>query len=259
MWETLKTFVPPLRWVLLLLVLAVVFALIRVPAGWAAHFMTRDTTLGLSGVSGSLWEGQARMASVEVDSHHYALGALHWDLSPLSLLTLSPCADVEASLEGQTMEGRACASASGRLTVTQANIDAPAQLLQEGLPFPVRGRLSGGVERMALGDDGLSELKGNLVWSGARVHAEDRWVSLGRHAAEYHYDPEQDAVVANVFDLDAPLTLDVVTRLPLSGGIFIEGELELSESFSRDIQAEEWLPMVLEHRDGRHYRVDLQF
>ncbi len=259
MWDTLSKFIPPVRWILLLLLLTIVFAVTRIPATWAAHFMTQGNTLGLSGVQGTVWSGQARLASIEIDNQHYSLGALRWELSPLSLLTLTPCADVNASLENQTIDGRVCAGMGGTVSVTDTSIDAPASLVQAGVPVPIQGQLAANIQAMQMEQGRLSQLQGNLTWTNARLQAEGSWLALGSFAAEARYDAEQDALVADVFDLDGPIDLEVETRLPLAGGIFVEGELELTGAFSEQIQAREWMPMVLDHREGNRYHVDLQF
>lgn len=259
MWETLSKFIPPVRWVLLLLLLTIVFALTRIPATWAAYFMTQGNTLGLSGVQGTVWSGQARMASLEIDNQNYSLGVLRWELNPWSLLGLTPCADVSAALEAQTIDGRVCAGLGGSVRVSDTSIDAPASLVQAGVPVPIQGQLAANIQSLEMDQGRLTDLQGNLSWSGARVQAEGTWVTLGSFAAEARYDAEQDALVADVFDLDGPIQLEVETRLPLSGGIFVKGDLELSGAFSDQIQAREWMPMVLDHREGNRYHVDLQF
>lgn len=259
MWDTLSKFIPPLRWVLVVIVLTAIFAVTQIPASWAAYFMTQGNTLALSGVTGTVWSGQARMSSIEIDNQHYSLGVLQWQLSPLTLLTLSPCADVDARLEGQQIEGRACTGLTGQLEVTGASIDAPASLVQAGVPFPVEGQLSANLQTLRMRNQQLTELQGSLSWTNARVQADGTWANLGSFAAEATYDPEQDALVADVFDLEGPIDLDVKARLPLAGGIFVKGVLELSGAFSDQIQAREWLPMVLDHQSGNRYNVDLQF
>jgi len=259
MWDTLSKFIPPIRWILLLIVLTLLFALTRIPATWAAYFMTQGSTLGLSGVQGTVWSGQARMASIEIDNRHYSLGALRWELSPWSLLTLTPCADVNATLENQNIDGRVCAGLGGSVRVSDTSVDAPASLIQAGVPVPIQGQLAANIQTLRMKGGQLSELQGNLSWTGARVQADGTWVTLGSFAAEARYDAERDALVADVFDLDGPIDLEVETRLPLAGGIFVEGELELTGAFSDQIQAREWLPMVLDHQAGNRYHVDLQF
>lgn len=257
--DTLTKFIPPVRWVLLLILLTSVFAVSQIPASWAAYFMTQGNSLALSGVSGTVWNGRARMSSIEIDNQHYSLGALQWELSPLSLLGLKPCAQVDARLESQQIEGRACAGLNGNVDVSNAIIEAPANLIQAGVPFPISGQLFGNIETLRMSNQRLSGLKGNLRWDNARVQAEGAWVNLGGYAAEALYDETQDSLVAEVFDLEGPLDLEATVRLPLSGGIFVQGNVELTGAFSDQIQASEWLPMVLDHQDGNRYAIDLQF
>jgi len=258
-WQKLTPFIPSWRWLLALAVLTVVFAVTRIPASWGAYLMTQGNGLGMSGLSGSLWRGRAGMTSVEIDNQHYSLGALQWRLSPWSLLILRPCADLQARLEGQNLEGRVCASLNGAVRVTDTQLEAPAQLIQAGVAVPLDGRLSANIKTLILKNQQLSELDANVSWTGARINAEGRWYPLGAYAAEAHYDPEADALVAETFDLEGPIDLDLTLRLPLAGGIFVKGELALDEAFSRQIQANEWLPLVLDARGDNRYAVDLQF
>ncbi len=258
MWQKLSDFIPRLRWLILLLVLALVFGLTQIPATWGAYFMTQGNTLGMTGVNGTLWNGRASMTSIEIDNNAYSLGELQWQLNPWSLLGLQPCANVSAVLERQQIGGRACASVNGSLKVTGASIDAPANLIQAGIPVPIDGDLVANISTLVMKGQQLQELQGNLSWTGARVQAEGNWVSLGNYAAEYHYNGE-DAIVAKVFDLDAPLTLDATVTLALAGGVDVQGELTLEPAFSERIQAQEWLHLILESPEPYQYRIDLQY
>jgi len=259
MWQKLSPFIPSWRWILALVVLTLIFVVMRIPASWGAYLMTQGNGLGMSGLSGSLWQGRAGMTSVEIDGQHYSLGVLQWRLSPWSLLILRPCADLQARLEGQNLEGRVCASLSGAVRVTDTQLEAPAQLIQAGIAVPIDGRLSANIKTLAMKNQQLSELDANVSWTRARINAEGRWYQLGAFAAEARYDPEADALVADTFDLEGPIDLEATLRLPLSGGIFIQGELALDDAFSRQIQASEWLPLVLDARGENRYGVDLQF
>ena len=259
LWQKLTAFIPSWRWFLALVMLTLVFAVTRIPASWGAYLMTQGNGLGMSSLSGSLWRGRAAMTSLEIDNRHYTLGALRWRLNPWSLLIFRPCADLQARMEGQNLEGRVCASLNGAVRVTDTQLEAPAQLIQAGVAVPIDGRLSANIKTLAMKNQQLSELDANLSWTRARINAEGRWYQLGAYAAEAHYDPDADALVADTFDLEGPIDLDVTLRLPLSGGIFVQGELALDEAFSRQIQAAEWLPLVLDAQGENRYAVDLQF
>lgn len=258
MWEKLSDFIPRLYWLVVLVVFTLIFIVMQIPASWGAYMMTRGNTLGLTGVLGTVWEGRASMSSVEIDNNYYSLGELRWDLRPLSLLGLNPCADVLATLEErQRIEGRVCAGLGGRVRVTDASIDAPADLIQAGIPTPIDGRLSATISTLEMRGEQMRDLEGKLSWTEARVQGDGTWASLGSFAAEFSYDGE-DAIVADVFHLESPIDLDVQATLALAGGVDLQGELILDPSFSDEIQAEEWLHLMLESPERYRYRVDMQ-
>lgn len=257
MWEKLSDFIPPLRWVVLLVVLALGFAVSQIPATWGAHLMTQGSTLGMTGVNGTLWQGRASMTSIEIDNTHYSLGELRWHLQPRSLLTLTPCANVVAQLDRQRIEGRVCASLDGSVRVSNASVDAPTSLVQAGIPTPIDGQLAATLSTLELKGEQLHALRGNLSWTNARVQTEGNWTSLGSYAAEFHYDGE-GAIVAQVFDLEGPIDLDVTAIFALVGGVDLQGELVLEPGFSNQIQAGEWLHLMLESPEPYRYRVNMQ-
>ncbi|MDQ2076653.1 type II secretion system protein N [Marinimicrobium sp. ABcell2] len=257
MWEKLSDFIPRLRWVVLLIVLTLGFAVTQIPATWGAYLMTQGNTVGMTGVNGTLWQGRASMTSVEIDGIQYSLGELRWQLDPASVLTLRPCANVVSELERQRIEGQVCARTNGTIRVTNASIDAPASLIQAGLPVPVDGQLAATISSLALQGEHLRELQGRLSWTNARVQTEGNWTSLGSYASEFQYNG-RDAIVAQVFNLNGPVELDGTVTLALVGGVDIQGQMTLSPAFSDEIQAEEWMPMVLESPERYRYRLDLQ-
>jgi general secretion pathway protein N len=257
MWEKFSDFIPRLRWVVLLIVLTLGFAVTQIPAAWAAYFMTQGNTLGMSGVNGTVWQGRASMTSVEVDGIQYSLGELRWQLNPASLFSLRPCATVVSELERQRIEGQVCARTNGTIRVSNASIDAPASLIQAGVPVPLDGQLAATISSLVLRGENLQALQGRLSWTNARVQAEGNWTSLGSYASEFQYDG-QGAVVAQVFNLNGPVELDATVTLPLAGGVNIKGNMTLSPAFSDEIQAEEWMPMVLESSERYNYRLDLE-
>ncbi|WP_020210698.1 type II secretion system protein N [Gilvimarinus chinensis] len=242
-----------IRWILFGLVCTLIFAVTQIPATWGAYVMTNGTGLGLSGISGSLWQGKAGMASVRIDGRSYSLGELNWQLKPLSLLTLNPCADVTASLDRQQINGRACASTSGALKLSDANISIPAALIQD-LPEPTKlnGLVSAHIDTLKLNGQSLEALKGNLSWTNARLHNGQNWLTLGAFAADLSASDEGH-IRADIFSLEGPVDLTGNVVMPLTGGIIIDANFSFSDEFAREVQADQWLPMLAEPLDdGRH-------
>lgn len=242
-----------IRWILLTLLCWLVFVITQIPASWGAYLMTKGNALAMSGVHGTLWQGGAGMASIRIDGRDYALGKLSWKLSPWSLLTLSPCAQLSTDLERQQVEGTACASASGSLTLKNTQISVPASLIQ-GLPEPTRisGQISAHIEALKLKGQSLERLTGNLSWTGARLHNGQAWLNLGAFAADLSAT-DKGEIQATIFSLDGPIDLQGQVIMPLTGGIHIDGNFALADQFAQEVQASQWLPLMAEPlENGRH-------
>lgn len=248
-----------IRWIALGLVFWLAFVITQIPASWGGYLMTNGTPLSLSGISGTLWQGKASMASVLIDGRHYTLGRLEWQLKPLSLLTLNPCATISTDLERQQVSGTACAGVGGALTLSNANISIPAGLIQ-GLPEPteISGQLSAHIDTLKLKANKLAALKGNLSWSKARLNNGQTWLNLGAFAADLSATAEGD-IRADVFSLEGPIDLTGNVVMPLTGGIHVDGVFALTDSFAREVQADQWLPMVAEPLDDGRQRIKMTF
>jgi general secretion pathway protein N len=251
------------RWILLGVALWLVFAIGNIPAIWGAYAMTRGGQLALSGVSGSLWHGQASLASFKVDRVDYSLGQLYWTLNPWSLLTLHPCADIVTELERQQIQGKVCADPSGGLALYDTDISAPAALLQPILPLPIDGQLSVHIEQMQVQGEYLQLLLGNLSWTGARINNGRTWMSLGSFAAELS-DDRQGGIAAKVFHLDGPTEVDMQVGLKAGGGGSAVGTMSMTRAFSAEVQADAWISMFAQAEEtdsaGKtRYRVELEF
>ena len=129
-------------WIPLGVTLFLVFVISSIPAIWGAYLLTRGTGVALSGVTGTLWNGRASLASVRTTDQEYSLGQLSWSLSALSLLTLSPCAQVTTKLPLQQFDGEICAGTSGALKVRNADVSLPVALVQAKIPVPIQGQFS---------------------------------------------------------------------------------------------------------------------
>src|SRR5690606_38785394 len=164
------------------------FVIKQIPAVWAASLLTQSGQLSMSGVTGTLWRGHASLASFRVEDRDYSLGQLQWQLDPLSLFSLSPCARLQTRLERQEIEGRACAGLGNSLELQETTISAPASLLQASLPLALDGQLFARIDRMRVKGDFLQQLSGNMSWTNARIHNGKTWMNLGSHAARLSDD-----------------------------------------------------------------------
>lgn len=249
------------RVIILGVILFLLFTLARVPADWGAWLITRQPGLALSGISGSLWKGQASMASLTIENQTITLGKLQWDLQLLSLITLSPCVKVIASGQAQTFNGTVC-SARGGVIIKDADISLPVALAQAKIPVPVRGDLSVHFSELRLRGNILLKLEGNLNWSNAQASNQVQWIPLGSIAAEFT-DNGKNGVRAKIFDLesDVDLALDLELRAPSGGSA--KGQLDVPQTMIDRYRLADFLAFVgpqTTQEDGKtRYQIQQEF
>lgn len=248
-------------WIPLCIILFLVFVISNIPAIWGAYLLTRDTGVAVSGVTGTLWNGRASLASVRTNNQEYSLGQLSWSLSPLSLLTLSPCVQVTTNLPMQQFTGEICSSSGGAVNIRNADISLPVALLQEKIPVPIQGQLSSHIDELELRGDVLLKLKGNFTWNSARVNTGTRWLDLGSYAAELS-DNGNNGVSAKFFQLSGPVDVTLQIELAAPSGGSVTGELAAPQTFFDAANAHDLLAMFaqqdrVDEAGKTHYRVDI--
>lgn len=223
-------------------ILFLIFALTRVPAEWGAWLMTRQPGLAMSGVSGSMWKGQASLASLTLEGQTITLGKVQWDLQLLSLITLSPCVQVSASGQVQTFNGVVCTTRGG-VIVKDADASFPVSLVQAKIPVPVRGDLSVHLTEMRLRGNILLKLAGNLNWSNAQASNQVQWIPIGSIAAEFT-DNGKNGVRAKVFDLESEMDLAIDLELRAPNGGSAKGQLDVPQTIIDRYRLADFLAFV---------------
>lgn len=153
----------------LILALLAVLALAFLPARIALDFVGgRLGPVELGEVSGSLWKGQASPASINGEP----IGALGWNLHPLSLLGARVDADLR--LQGEVYNGAGAVSV-GRdrsVRVRDLVLTMPAQRLQPALDIPalvLRGEVQVEVDAAEVKGGFPTEVLGRAIWKNAAV------------------------------------------------------------------------------------------
>lgn len=249
------------RWIALGTVLFLLFALANIPAIWGGYLLTRGTGLALSGVTGTLWNGRASLASVTNAQQEYSLGQLSWQLRPLSLLSLAPCALVTTNLPQQQFAGEVCAAGTDTIEIRNADVSVPAALLQPRLPVPIQGQFSAHINELQLRGNVLLKLKGSLAWNGARVNTGASWLDIGSYAAELA-DNGNNGIKAQFFQLAGPVEVNLQVELNAPSGGRVAGELAAPKAFFESANAIDMLAMFaqedrVDEAGKTHYRVDL--
>jgi len=248
-------------WIPLGVVLFLLFVISNIPAIWGAYMLTRGTGVALSGVTGSIWNGRASLASVRTAEQEYSLGQLSWNLSPFSLLTLSPCAQVTTKLPLQQFEGEICSGFGGAIEVHNADVSLPVALVQGRIPVPIQGQLSAHIHEFGLRANVLSKLKGNLTWNGARVNTGTNWLDIGSFAIELS-DNGNNGVSAKLSQLSGPVDVSLQIEMTAPSGGKVSGELAAPKAFFESAHALDMLAMFsqedrVDEQGKTHYRVDI--
>ena len=248
-------------WISLGVALFLLFAISQIPAVWGAYLLSRSTGLALSGVTGTVWNGRASLASLPRPEREYPLGQLSWKLKPFSLLALTPCAQVTTHLPGQQFDGEVCSGTGGVMKLRNADISLPVALIQSKLPVLIQGQLSTHINDMELRGDVLLKLDGKLTWNGAQVNTGTNWLDIGSHAAEFT-DNGNNGIRARFFHLTGPVEVDLQVELLAPSGGSLAGELAAPKSFFESANALDMLAMftqegAMDEQGNTHYRVDL--
>lgn len=250
-------------WILLGVGLFAFFLFRQIPAAWGAYVITKGTGLSLSGITGSVWNGRASLASVKLQYGDHSLGQLTWKLSPLSLLTLKPCAYLTTRMEGQSFEGDVCAGSNGNLSVSNAEVSLPATLVQPRIPIPVGGQFGLHLDELEVRGNILSKLKGKLTWTEALVNNGSGWIGIGSYGAEL-VDNGSNGVKAKVFHLAGPAEVDLQVELKAPAGGTVQGTFATSKGFLESANAMEVIGVIAQEQETNaegktQYKVDTAF
>lgn len=250
-------------WISLGIVFWLYFVISNLPAAWGAYLLTRDGTIAMNGVSGTLWNGRASLASVKIKGVDHSIGQLNWKLNVLSLFIFRPCAQIGTHMDGQEFEGAVCIKGKRGMTVKNATTTFPAALVQPLLPLAINGQFTLDIEQLEVGDMQLLSLRGKATWTEGKIYNGSNWMGLGSLGADLKDDGKK-GLSAHIFDINSPLKIDLAGALPYPTGAAIKGTFALSEPYFREINAGAWLSMfaIPQSNDAQGnlvYSVDLNF
>ncbi|MEH6580472.1 MAG: type II secretion system protein N [Halioglobus sp.] len=168
--------------------------------------------LVLQGLSGSLWQGSAARCLVATGNGYVHLGAVTWQLSPLSLLHLSPSLKLESRWGSQRISGQVTLRNKGDFEFHELQATVSSQLLRQFAPLMIEGRLSLQFPHLRVRDGLPYMAEGRVLWEGAQWLLPQGPLPLGSYAVDVDQQAEQG------------LTGDIIT---LSGPIEATGSVEV--------------------------------
>jgi general secretion pathway protein N len=200
-----------LLWALALAMVLLACLLATAPSRLLGLLLPADQVL-LQGFSGTLWRGSASRCLVRVGPGYLHLGAVSWELQPLSLLLFAPRLHFESRWGGQTLDTDIAVASASQIVLRETSASLPADLLRQFVPVSLAGTLSIQLEAMRLRDGWPVEGAGRLVWQRGAWRAPAGPVPLGTYALDFSQAPGAE-LVGEVVTLTGPVNAEGGVRL----------------------------------------------
>ncbi|MCY7295662.1 type II secretion system protein N [Alteromonas sp. a30] len=226
-----------------LIVVAVVFYLILVvanlPATQVINRIPLPSSISITGVNGTLWDGSADTVTVE----GVQVESLHWDLSVFSLLIGKVSVDIHAGNANLpdliSFKGNVNFSLfSQTLDVQEGTLFLPTHLVLAQVPLPIPVRASG---RFYLDASNITySLKKNQClaitanggWGNAAVSGTTGMIDFGQFKAQIQCVEDSIQVQVNPENV---LNLDVTATLSAQGQIKANGRFKPNETLPKEV------------------------
>jgi len=145
---------------------------INVPARVMTWFLPGE--VNLSGLSGTVWSGEAVRSWVMVDGRAVILGKVQWRISPWRLLWSTPLR-VSAEWGDQLLSTRLGVGITGKWIFRDTGIAFHLDSLRALMPLYLGGRVTGEFDAIGLSHDSLEEVRGrvnlhNTAWTARSGH-----------------------------------------------------------------------------------------
>jgi general secretion pathway protein N len=189
------------RGLVIVAVLTALIALIVLFPARVAYRLVSSPLVAMSGISGTVWSGQAR----EFSTNGVYLRDLEWRIRPLGLLTGRFVYDVAGSPVSGFLESEVAVGLTGDVTLSGLTASVPLQMLERAVGIDgLRGMASLQFERLALVDGRAAALDGSIEVANVLVPLVSR-SSLGGYRAEFF--TQEDGIVASIEDTDGVVDL----------------------------------------------------
>ncbi len=216
--------------VLALLILLLICLLATAPARLLGLLLPADQIV-MQGFTGTLWRGAASRCLVQAGPGYLHLGAVRWQLRPLSLLLLAPRLKLESNWGSQALTAEVVLRGERDVDLADLSANVSADVLRQFVPVSLAGMLSLQLQELRLRDGLPVEAAGRLVWQQGAWLAPGGPVPLGSYAMEFSQAPDQE-LVAQVLTLSGAVNAEGGLRLQgrsYSLELLVEGEGALDE------------------------------
>lgn len=211
------------------------FLLLNIPANVAypywKQYMGKSVPVELSGVSGSIWDGEA---SVRVERQQ--LDQLHWDFSFLSLLMAR--LNLDWTLQAAGGQGQGTLSKRfGSVALEDVKAEFPVKDLARLFnleSLSADGTLSIDVDALNLEQGFIVSALGKVSWQNAEF-AIFKPIKLG--SMEVTFEPDENGVKGVLKDKGGPVEADGLLTLSSTGEYKLSASVRVRDTTQKDLVA----------------------
>lgn len=189
--------------------------------------------VGVTGLSGTIWSGQALRCWWGSANKTFVLGRVAWRIEPWRLFWSTPLS-FTSEWGAQRLEARLGYFPGGHLRLTDIQVNFDTQVLSAVAPLYIAGRFSGRFPLIELAGEQVQRASGKAILDGAVWTAKSGDIPLGTYHLDVDTGRSAGEVVGVMKTLGGSLQLagDVVLR-PTSYKIALQakGPVALDESF----------------------------
>ncbi len=208
--------------------------------------------VAMQGFSGTVWRGKASRCLVQTPAGYLHLGAVGWQLDPLSLLLLAPRLSLDSRWGSQTLTGQLTLRGARDVDLAELEANIPAELLRQFIPVNLAGVLALQLGSLELRDGLPVKGDGRLVWRDGGWDSPSGPVALGSYALDFSQGAG-GLLAGNVLTLSGVVAAQgTVTLQDRSYGV----DITVSSETGLDGRLQQALGLVARPVDGG-YRIKL--
>ena len=205
--------------------LLITLLVVQMPARPLQWLFPRDR-LVLSGLTGTLWSGNATRAWLVVDDQPLMLGRVDWQFRPWRLLWSEPLS-VTTSWGDQVFQTDLGVRLTGRLVMSDARINFDTEVLRRFLPIYLGGSAGGRFEHVVWGPQGIEDAQGVISLRDTVWTARSGLIPLGSYRVDLRDAPTTDEQTAKTASPETEVVKGIVSTE--DGSLQLDGIVSLSQ------------------------------
>ena len=215
------------------------FMVATLPAAFVWQMLPTGNKVSLSGLSGTLWSGQARQIIINHYPEVIQLPSLSWYWQPSALFTGSITADIHMGNLSSALEGQGTIS-YGFDGITLSNIQADtsaswlASLSPQQLPGSLSGNISLTADHMTIQQGRCIDLDGTIQLTGSQFSSAFGSIDLGNTQASL--ECQNSKLLANLNQESSAIETQATLTLARNGHYALSGTLSKGKEPNKKLE-----------------------